>query len=232
VKFSWPTIATLLVTSFLAPLLAGAGLDLTTAQAAWLTGALIGAPTFIAHALHTLFAKRAASPVIGTRVGAMFLAALIVPFALTLTGCKTLMQPGTVQYVSEQAGVEAASGLLIQYGSPDPTVWRARAALLKGAATETEALVTGDSVTLLQIETALKAVVIKSDPGPANVLAIDTFIDGFGAALQQMAVAGTGPLTDVQKANAKQALDWVIASANAYTVQAARLSARLAARRQ
>jgi hypothetical protein len=232
-KLSWPTLVTLLVSSLLAPWLAAHGFDLSDAQQSVATAFLIGAPTGLAHWLHSLFAK---NPVAPGPIAKLVVASMVVTFVTltigSLAACKTLPPAGTIQYTTEQAAVEAGTGILIQAGTTDPTQWTLRATAIAVAVKTIEAINTGDAVTYAQLEAKLRQAIALATPNPAYVLAADQFVTVFGAVIQTMAQTGTGPLTPAQQANINTVLDWVGQAANAYTAQARMLHAAMVRARQ
>lgn len=230
---SWPTLITLLVSSLFGPWLAAHGFDLSDKQQSVMTAFLIGVPTAFAHWMHALFAKR---PVAPGPIAKLVIAAMVITFVTltigTLAACKTLPPAGTIQYATEQAAVEAGTGILIQAGTTDPTQWTVRATAIAVAVKTIEAVNTGDAVTYAQLEAKLRQAIALATPNPAYVLAADQFITVFGAVIQTMAQTGTGPLSAAQQANVNTVLDWVGQASNAYTAQARMLHAAMVRARQ
>lgn len=82
---SWPTIATAIVMTAVAPFVAKYGFNLTPEQTAWMVAALVGAPTAIAHFLHSYMSKKT-SPVVQTIAKVLIPLMLLLPL---LHGCTT-----------------------------------------------------------------------------------------------------------------------------------------------
>jgi len=108
-KLSWPTIATAIIATFVAPWLVDRGFNLSADQTAWLTASLVSLPTVLVHALHNWMAKR---PDKVTTV-----AKVLLPLALVLplmTGCATLSKVETaISSPSAQPYLQAAADVAV-----------------------------------------------------------------------------------------------------------------------